>query len=207
MRARLGLAASGLSVCLREIVLRDKPSEMLAASPKGTVPVLLLQDGTVIDESFDIMTWALAQNDPLALLRYGSAASDLVLRCETEFKPHLDRFKYHVRYENVDPQYERALAAEYLHELNRRLHKAAFLFGPEISLADLAIAPFVRQFANSCRDWFEAQDWPELLRWLSRFIMSARFQAVMHKYPVWQAGDPVTFFPSEPVDAPEPRLS
>ncbi len=202
MRARLGIAASGLTVQLREIILRDKPAEMLQASPKGTVPVLVLPDGAVVDQSLDIMEWALVQNDPLALLRFGPVASDLIARCEAEFKPHLDRFKYHVRYENVDPLQERALAAKYLQELDRRLQKTTYLFGPDISLADMAIAPFVRQFANASRAWFGVQDWPALARWLDQFIGSARFQGVMQKYPVWQAGDPETLFPNEAADAP-----
>ncbi len=197
MRARLGIAASGLTVQLREILLRDKPAAMLAASPKGTVPVLVLPDGQVVDESFDIMLWALTRNDPLALLRFGTAAQELISRCETEFKPHLDRFKYHVRYDDADPLQERQLAASYLHELDQRLRQTAYLFGPDISLADLAIAPFVRQFANACRDWFDVQDWPALAGWLDNFVTSPRFQHVMQKYPVWQAGDPITLFPNE----------
>ncbi len=197
MRARLGIAASGLTVQLREIVLRDKPTAMLAASPKGTVPVLVLPDGTVVDESLDIMLWALTRNDPLALLRYGAAAQELILRCETEFKPHLDRFKYHVRYTDVDPAYERGLAARYLQELDQRLQQNSYLFGSGISLADLAIAPFVRQFANAGRDWFDTQDWPALAGWLDRFVTSSRFLSIMQKYPVWQPDDPITLFPNE----------
>jgi glutathione S-transferase len=196
MRARLGILASGQTVQLREIILRDKPADMLEASPKGTVPVLVLPDGSVVDESFDIMLWALAQNDPLALLRHGAKAQALILRCEAEFKPHLDRFKYHVRYTDVDPEYERGLAAMYLQELDQRLRQTRYLFGLDISLADLAIAPFVRQFANTGRDWFDAQDWPALASWLDNFAASPRFQDIMRKYPVWQAGDPVILFPN-----------
>ena len=200
MRARLAITASGVCVELREIVLRNKPAEMLRASLKATVPVLVLGD-QVIDESLDIMLWALEQHDPQNLLTHGAQALELVARCETEFKPHLDRFKYHVRYVGVDPKQEQQIAAQYLQELDRLLQKNQFLFGPRISLADIAIAPFVRQFANADRAWFDAQHWPALSNWLASFINGPSFQQVMSKYPPWQTGDPVTFFPRQAVNA------
>lgn len=193
MRARMAIAASGQVCRLREVVLRDKPADMLKASAKGTVPVLVLPDGKVIDESLDIMLWALDQADPAEWLPGNSdelsEMTDLIGRCETEFKPHLDRYKYANRYEGVDPSEHRAAAAAFLMDLQSRLAKTPQLFGDEITLADIALFPFIRQFANTDRDWFEAQNWPDLVRWLDQHIESDRFQSIMKKYPRWAPGD------------------
>ncbi|WP_188673250.1 glutathione S-transferase [Neptunicoccus cionae] len=194
MRARLSIVASGLQVELREILLRDKAPAFLAASPKGTVPVVVNGD-TVIEESLDVMEWALGQSDPQGLLYAGPEARELVLRCESEFKGHLDRFKYAVRYDDVDREEERKLASVYLRELDRRLDGQEYLFGERIGFADIGIAPFVRQFANTDRAWFDGQDWPNLIRWLDGFINSDRFQSIMNKYPKWEEGDAETLFP------------
>lgn len=203
IRARLAVASSGVETELREILLRDKAPEFLEASPKGTVPVMVLPDGTVLEESLDVMQWALGLNDPENLLAADSGQRAdmrvLVERCESEFKPHLDRFKYHVRYENVDPEAEREIASRYLWELQGRLKGQDYLFGDRISFADIGIAPFVRQFANSSRDWFEGQDWPDLLAWLRAFETSERFQSIMTKYPKWQNGDPLTIFGADQI--------
>jgi glutathione S-transferase len=193
MRARLAVAASGIEVELREILLRDKAAAFLATSPKGTVPVLIA--GDVIEESIEVMDWALGQSDPEGLLYAGQAARDLVVRCETKFKGHLDRFKYAVRYEGVDPEEERKLASVYLRELDLMLADRDYLFGDRIGFADIGIAPFVRQFANTDRAWFNAQDWVKLRGWLDRFIESVRFTSIMTKYPKWEEGDAVTVFP------------
>jgi len=195
MRARLAVASSAQKVHLREILLRDKAPAFLEASPKGTVPVLVAD--RVIEESIEVMDWALAQSDPEDLLYAGSVARDLVLRCEADFKGHLDRFKYAVRYENVDPEKERSLASVYLRELDAMLAKTEYLFGDRIGFADIGIAPFVRQFANTDRAWFDEQDWPHLRGWLDRFIQSDRFAAIMTKFPKWEEGDAVTVFPNE----------
>lgn len=194
MRARLVVASARIEVKLREIVLRDKAAAFLEASPKGTVPVLVADQ--VIEESIEVMDWALAQSDPEGLLYAGKAARDLVERCEAEFKGHLDRFKYAVRYEDVDPEEERKLASVYLRELDRMLAERDYLFGDQIGFADIGIAPFVRQFANTDRAWFDAQDWVRLRDWLDRFITSARFKSIMTKYPKWEEGDAVTVFPT-----------
>lgn len=196
MRARLAVASSGLETELREILLRDKAPEFLAASPKGTVPVMVV-DGRVIEESLDVMIWALGQSDPEDLRYAGADAVQLVERCEAEFKGHLDRFKYAVRYDDVDPDAERALAATYLRELDGRLGKQAFLFGDRIGFGDIGIAPFVRQFANTDRAWFDGQDWRHLIRWLDDFLTSPRFLSIMTKFPKWQQGDGVTVFPAQ----------
>lgn len=189
MRARLALFISDSPVELREILLKDKPPEMVQASPKATVPVLMLQDGTVIDESLDIMLWALEGNDPQGWMQ-GNLTDMLALikRCEDEFKNHLDRYKYASRYDDVDPLYHRKAACEFLKVLETRLEKKAFLFGENVSLADMATVTFVRQFANVERSWFDACDYPHVRQWLLGFTESSIFTAIMHKYPTWHSG-------------------
>jgi len=199
MRARLAIAVSGQRCELREIVLRDKAPEFLEASPKGTVPVLVLQGGTVLEESLDLMDWALSMNDPEGWLRPEASSVEamrvLVERCEQEFKPRLDRYKYPNRYEGISPVEERGLAIGFLLELEGILATNACLFGEQVTFGDMAIAPFVRQFANVDRAWFDSQNWPHLLSWLETFLQSERFASIMRKYPKWQAGDEVTLFP------------
>ena len=198
MRARLALLATGTQVELREVLLRDKAPEFLAASPSATVPTLVQDDGSVLDESLDIMLWALEQNDPQSWLNpeNGSLPQmlELIEEMDGPFKAHLDRYKYATRYENCDPIAERTAASEILHQLETRLQENGWLFGTGASLADMAILPFIRQFANADRAWFDDQDWPALKRWLTDFESSDRFAAIMHKYPRWQAGDAVTQF-------------
>lgn len=199
MRARMALSVSGKTCALREVVLRDKPAEMLSASPKGTVPVLVLPDGQVVDESYDIMKWALGQNDPEAWLAppHGTLAEidALVDATEADFKHHLDRYKYDTRYEGVEASVHRAEGLRFLHLLEERLAANAYLFGDRLTLADVAIAPFVRQFANTDKTWFAEQDLPQLQAWLKRFLGSSLFQSVMRKYPQWRTGDVEPAFP------------
>ncbi|WOF73765.1 glutathione S-transferase [Parvibaculaceae bacterium PLY_AMNH_Bact1] len=196
MRARLALAVSGQSVALREVVLRDKPPEMIDVSPKATVPVLVLGDGTVLEESLDVMNWALAQADPEGWLDVDrNIVGELVAENDGPFKHHLDRYKYANRYDGAVAEAHRAEASKTLSDLNARLEDADWLCGPSASFADYAILPFVRQFANTDRSWFDAQDWPHLRSWLERFLASDRFQSVMKKYPQWSAGDLEPIFP------------
>lgn len=197
MRARLAIAASGTRCELREIVLRDKPVAMLMASPKGTVPVLVDTDGTVIDQSLDIMLWALRQRDPQGWLspQHRVAMLALIEECDTQFKFHLDRYKYPQRYENTQPEPHRDAGMAWLQGLEVRLEQMPYLFGPEPMLADMAIAPFVRQFVQTNADWFERQPLPQTKRWLKVFLESALFASVMHKYPVWLTGEPGVVFP------------
>ena len=185
IRARLALAVSEISVEHREVKLRDKPAEMLAASPKGTVPVLVLTDGVVIDESLDIMRWALARNDPESWLAGDDTA--LIATNDGAFKHHLDRYKYPERYlaDGVD---HRAAALAMLHALEARLGEQEHLSGAHFGLTDAAILPFVRQFAAVDRDWFAAQDLTRVQAWLEAFIGSALFARVMVAREVWKAG-------------------
>jgi len=186
MRARLALASAGVTVDHREVLLRDKPTAMLAASPKGTVPVLLTGN-RVIDESLHIMHWALAQNDPEGWLDIPASADELIARAETDFKPHLDRYKYASRITDAEPEKDRANAACFLKKLNARLADKPYLFGQTPRLPDMAVAPFVRQFAHVDLDWFNAQPWPDLINWLTAFKASPRFSDIMVKHPVWVA--------------------
>ena len=194
MRARLGLTSAGISVDLREVVLRDKPAAFLETSPSGTVPCLKAGE-TVIDESLDIMLWALAQNDPEALLDMPDKGHALIAATDGPFKTALDRYKYHTRYKDADREAERRKAAAHLDALNALLAGQDWLFGPAPRLADLAILPFIRQFAMTDKPWFDAQGWPDLQRWLNAFLASNRLSTIMTKYPQWQEADAPMPFP------------
>jgi len=193
MRARLAIASAGLEVELREVVLRDKPHAMLEASPKGTVPVLITETG-VIEESRDIMDWALAQNDPEGLRRMPDAGEDWIAQIEGPFKTALDRYKYETRYQDVEPTAERDKAAQILQQAEPRLRTTPWLFGDTPTLADLATITFVRQYAMVDHAWFAAQDWVGVNGWLERFLTSDRFAQIMHKYPKWEpTAEPLVF--------------
>ena len=190
MRARLALQASGQAVEHREITLKNKPADMLLASPKGTVPVLVLANGSVLEESLDIMRWALERSDPYGWLGGDDAfrqdAWDLIARNDGDFKFHLDRYKYPHRYGLSDGLAHRELARGFLDVLQDRLAIQDFLGGARFGLTDAAIAPFVRQFAHTDPIWFAAQAWSHLAKWLQDFETSAAFAQVMEKHPVWQ---------------------
>lgn len=194
MRARLAIAVSGQKVELREIVLRDKAPAFLATSPSGTVPCLKTSE-TVIDESLDVMKWALRLSDPEGWLDMPDAGHDLIAQADGPFKCALDRTKYATRYADADPEEERAKAHVFLHALNDQLTQD-FLFKETPTLADMAILPFVRQFAFIDKARFDAEDWPHLARWLEAFLISDRFQSIMAKYSKWEEGDTPLYFPS-----------
>lgn len=195
MRARLALAVSGTVCAVREVVLRDKPAELLAASPKGTVPVLVLEDGRVVDESLEIMRWALTRNDPEEWLWPGDAMWPLIAENDGPFKQALDRYKYPARYEGADPLVHRGEALDFLQRLETKLNGGRFLFGDLPSLADAAIFPFVRQFAAVDPTWFAAQPLPGLHGWLAGLLASPLFATVMARWPQWRAGDAEPLFP------------
>jgi glutathione S-transferase len=201
MRARLALVAGGIEVGIREVVFRDKAPELLTASPKATVPVLVLDDGTVLEESLDIMRWAMETSKAGEILAPDAGntpdAIALIERMDADFKPHLDHFKYPNRYEDVDALEARDEASKFLNELDRMLAGQPYLYGQKRSVADIGVAPFVRQFAHVDRDWFYAQPWENLIVWLTEFTESPAFKHIMAKYPKWVAGDEVTVFPPE----------
>ena len=189
MRARLALQAAAQAVEHREIALKSKPAEMLRASPKGTVPVLVLADGTVLEQSLDIMRWALGRSDPQGWLGGDEAGREdawsLIAQNDGDFKFHLDRYKYPHRYGLDCGVAHRDMARGFLHLLQDRLAQHGFLAGARFGLADAAIAPFVRQFAHTDPVWFAAQPWARLAQWLQDFEASSAFARVMEKHPVW----------------------
>ena len=194
MRARLAIAASGVTVELREILLRDKAPAFLEASPSATVPCL--KAGTlVLDESFDIMLWALRQNDPGGWLDMPDQGHDLITEADGPFKRALDRTKYATRYPDEDPEAHRARAHAFLHRLDTQIAGKGNLFKDTPSLADMAILPFVRQFAFIDKARFDGEDWPHLSDWLDRFLNATLFHSIMPKFAVWQEGDAPTLFP------------
>lgn len=193
MRARMAVAVSGIGVELREVVLRDKPPELLAASAKGTVPVLVLPDGHVIDESLDVMRWALKQNDPDDWLAGEDTA--LIATNDGPFKHALDRYKYPHRYALDDNTPFRNAGLAWLIELEQRLGNTPYLTGEQLRMTDIALMPFVRQFAATDRAWFEAQAIPQVQLWLTRLINQPLFEAIMRRYPQWHEGGAGVDFP------------
>lgn len=199
MRARLALAVSGQVCELREVVLRNKPQGLLQASPKATVPVLVLADGQVLEQSLDIMLWALRQRDPEGWLKPSHCSLEdmlaLIGECDGHFKQALDRCKYPNRHPESDTALARTQAVEWLLGLEARLAQRPFLFGNHAALADMAIAPFIRQFAGIDAVWWDSKPLPHLQTWLARWQASSLFESVMHKLPGWVEGTQGVPFP------------
>jgi glutathione S-transferase len=192
MRARMALAYSGIAVEIREISLRKKPASFLAISPKATVPVLQ-SDGLVIEQSYDIMKWALAKSDPDQWLsaETESLIDEWVAKNDGPFKKLLDQYKYPDKCPDI--QLEETLSqavALYLGPINERLKANPYLLGPKISLADIAIFPFVRQFAMVDPDWIDQAGLNFLKQWLNAHLESSLFLSVMQKYPTWHDPTP-----------------
>nr|WP_262410256.1 glutathione S-transferase [Pseudomonas fluorescens] len=181
MRARLALRYSCVPVQIVEVSLKAKPAEMLALSPKGTVPVLSV-GGRVIEESLEIMQWALAQHDPDDWLLQGDPrVLDLITENDQVFKHHLNRYKYAERYPEQPMEHYRAEGEVFLQTLEGLLAENDYLLAEQLSLADVALAPFVRQFAHVDREWFAGTPYRQLQAWLQRFLESPLFIAVMAK--------------------------
>lgn len=203
MRARLGILFAELKVELREIVLKNKPAQMLAISPKGTVPVLELAEGgysgsLVIEESREILEWALQQSDPQGLLNVDLVSADaLIDRNDNEFKHWLDRYKYADRHPELTQLDYRQKGEVFLQELESLLAKNRCLLGENISIADVGIMPFVRQFAHVDREVFYSLPYPNLQQWLRGWLEHPVFQQVMVKYQPWQEGDDLVVFPGD----------
>jgi len=191
MRARLAIQAAGVQVELREVVLKNKPAELLQVSAKATVPVLVLPDGRVIDESRDIMLWALQQNDPQGWLGESlellEPSTVLIDRNDREFKANLDGYKYADRHPE-SAEFYRQQGEVFLQQLEKRLQQHDYLLSDQISLADIAIFPFIRQFAHVDKHWFEQAGYNKLLQWLAGFLEAECFKKIMVKYPPWQTG-------------------
>jgi glutathione S-transferase len=189
----MAVAVSGLTVELREVVLRDKPPELLAISPKATVPVLVTSDGDIVEESLDIMRWALAQNDPQNWL--SAIDEDLISANDGPFKLALDRYKYPHRYDLTDGETFRGEALVHLQRLNQILLDKPYLCGGSVNLTDIAIFPFVRQFAATDRFWFDGQPLCGIKKWLDELVNSMLFETIMQRYPQWNASSPQIWFP------------
>ena len=198
MRARLGILFAELQVELREIALKNKPSQMLAISPKGTVPVLQLTDGAVIEESRDIMVWALEQTDPHGLLNAAvlHQSHTLLDQNDNEFKHWLDRYKYADRHIEMTQTEYRQRGEEFLQVLEELLTKNSYLLGDSPTIADIGIMPFVRQFAHVDRDVFYSLPYPNLQRWLQHWLQHPLFLQAMTKFPLWQEESDIVVFPS-----------
>lgn len=194
MRARMAVAISKTRTSLREVLLKDKPGEMIAVSQKGTVPVLI-ENGAVIDESLSVMEWALLKNDPEGWLATKDDAAALIEENDGTFKHHLDRYKYATRYEDADPDTHRSAGMKFIEKLEARLHGQAFLSGDVRGFADIAIFPFIRQFRIADPQWFDAAPIPNVQKWLSRLMASDLFASVMRKYPLWKETGEAFLFP------------
>lgn len=188
MRARMALLAAAQHPQLREISLKNKPAPMLTASPKGTVPVLVLANGTVLEESLDIALWALRQNDPHAYLHYPSEGSALIAANDGPFKQALDRYKYPSRYASEPKQDWRGKGFAFVNQLNTLLATQPYLFSHTPTLPDIALFPFIRQFRATDTPWFDAQPVPHVHKWLQNWLDSSLFARIMPKYPLWEEG-------------------
>ncbi len=186
MRARMALKYAGISVDIREISLREKPLSMLKVSPKGTVPVLVLNDGLVLEQSLDIMLWALQQHDSEGWLSESlSESRAFIAENDGDFKYALDRYKYPERFPEHSMEFHRAQGEIFLKKLEVRLNETTYLFKSSITLADIAIFPFVRQFAAVDNAWFESAPYPKLQAWLKGLIGSTLFESIMQKQPTF----------------------
>ena len=187
IRARMTIAYASITLELREVALANKPQAMLAISPKGTVPVLQLRD-RVIDESLEVMRWALDQSDPENWLGFDNQRehSTLIEQNDNEFKDWLDKYKYWDRFPQQSQQDYRVKAENFLLKLEQRLQQNTYLFGDNMCMADIAIFPFIRQFAYVDKPWFDNADYPSVQRWLTKFLQSKLFQQIMLKQAVWQ---------------------
>jgi len=186
MRARMGLKLADIDVEHREVLLKDKPAALLAASAKGTVPVMVLTDCNVLDESLDIMRWALAQSEKGApLLQLNETSQKFIQDNDLSFKSWLDKYKYADRFPELPQAYYRGQCELFLQQLEQALSAHAHLNGDTPTLADYAIFPFIRQFAAVEPDWFAAAPYPKLRDWLCAHLQSQLFNVIMQKHPVW----------------------
>jgi len=200
MRARLAIASSQIPCELREVVLKDKPAQLITLSAKATVPVLHTIDDKVIDESLDIAYWALNQNDPQQWLKSLSEQQhdqlhDLIARNDGEFKYFLDRYKYADRYPEHDEQYYREQGEKTLITLETLLNQNGCLLDESWTLADIALLPFIRQFAFVDKAWFDKAPYPHVRKWLNDFLNSDIFKQIMPKFSQWHEGDRPIIFP------------
>lgn len=204
MRARIAIFKSQKSVELRDVKLTSKPAAMLTASPKGTVPILVVSSSQIIDESLNVMLWSLDQSDPDNLLQQHAASSSnlpqllaFIATYDDEFKACIERYKCAKRYHEPNLEECRKACEVYTQDLEARLSKHNYVMGAKESLADIAILPFIRQFAKVERKWYVQAAYPNLKRWLNSYLQSAMFNKVMAQYPLWEEGNDAVVFGSE----------
>lgn len=189
MRGRMALSLMDTQVEVREILLRDKPAAMLEISPKGTVPVFITAEGQVIDESLDLVVWAIAENSPQWLKFDGlDSQKAYIEKFDQEFKPLLDAYKYDRRDAKHPATYYRDKALPWLEELEQSLQKHNYLLGDLPQMQDIALMPFIRQFAFVDKQWFDQQPRPNLVRWLEAWLNNDLFTSIMTKFPQWEEG-------------------
>ncbi|WP_215408065.1 glutathione S-transferase [Vibrio gigantis] len=190
MRGRMGIALSKQKVLLREIVTKDKPSELLASSPKGTVPVLVLPNGQIIEQSIEVMNWALKLNDPQDLLRSSNPTlneqiQQIIRTNDDDFIGHLEKYRASVRYRNIDVELRRHACEVFISRLEAQLTNQPYLFGETPSLADFAVMPFISQFVRVEKKWFVKSEYQNVGRWLRAHLDSKLYTQVMKQYPLW----------------------
>ena len=195
MRTRMAIRKSNIEIELREVDLKDKPAAMIQASPKATVPVLI-HNNSITDESLDIMLWALQQSDPdnWLIKKHLDEINSLIKFNDNIFKIHLDHYKYSDRFPQQSQLHYREKGEEFLQQLEDRLNTHTFLIDSEPCLADIALFPFIRQFAYVDIKWFEQSPYPKLRQWLQSWLDSNLFISIMQKYPAWQEDQPPTIF-------------
>lgn len=199
MRARIAIFKAKQTVQLRDVVLSNKPSEMLAASPKATVPVLALLNGTVIEESLEVMLWALNETDPDDLLNKKDESAlpemlKLINIFDSSFKTSLENYKCAKRYKESNVVECRVVCEQYIQTLEKRLNDNVFLMGEKETLADIALLPFIRQFARVERQWYLQSPYPKVRQWLNNYLQSRMFTKVMAKYPLWLDNNEMVLF-------------
>ena len=193
MRAHMALKKSGIKVELREVALSNMPEEALALSPKATVPILALPDGTFIDESWDIVKWALNKNDPDKWLgednEYLLDTEMLVETNDFSFKEDLDHYKYADRHPEKTQEEYRELCLEFIEELEEMLSDNKYLLSNQLTAADVSVFSFVRQFSMVDKEWFDQAPYPKVQAWLNEILCSELFNDVFQKHELWQKGD------------------
>lgn len=195
----MALAYAGIECELRELMLRDKPTDMLQHSPKGTVPVFITENGQVIDESLDLMLWALSQSDPNDWLLNRNNSLKLIAENDQQFKPLLDRYKYADRHPELNEIEHRDKTLPFIESLNERLVASQFLISQQITLADVALFPFIRQYAFVEKTWFDQLPYSALQNWLQCFLDSTLFTRIMPKFKLYNEGYQYDFLTQEAI--------
>ena len=201
MRARMALYLSKTVVEHREVSLRDKPQSMLEISPKGTVPVLILDDGNVIDESIEIIEWCIKKKKNIFTETLNSDqelfTEDAIKLFDEKFKFHLDRYKYATRYEDVDEILHRESCVEILKTMENKISNKIFFYTDHLNKIDICILPFIRQFRIANPEWFDNHiEFPKVQKWLDNFLKSSILKEIMVSHEVWKKNNPAIFFPT-----------